>query len=126
MLTFSPPDQECLREVVTSIRRSQGMCGERGLLPEALSTPSTAGLDMGWVPQHQALHLQLGSCLVPGPCQQSTTECNVLMFCSLAADHRDLKVSDVWPIRWFGQGDQKGPKGLVTTWKPLLEVCPNH
>lgn len=101
MLPVSQLDQNCLQEVVTSIRCSQRTCQEKRLLSEMLSTPSIAGLDVGWVPQPQTLHVQLGSHLVPCPCQQSTTECNFLMFCLLTVAHKDLKVSDVCPICWF-------------------------
>lgn len=66
-----------------------------------LSTPSIAELDVGCVPQPRTLHLQMGSRLMPGPCQQSVAECNFLMFCLLTVAHKDLKVSDVCPICWF-------------------------
>lgn len=79
---------------------SKDLSGEESL-PERLSAPSTAGLDLGQVPQPPALHLQLGSRLVPGPCQQNSMECHFPMFCLLTVAHKDLKVSDVCPICWL-------------------------
>lgn len=89
MLMFSPLDQNCLQEVVKSLRCSQRTCRERRLFFEMLGTPSIAGLAAGWVPQPRTLHLQPCSRLVPGLCQQSATECNFLMFCLLTVAHKD-------------------------------------